>query len=119
MPLSCVLQISARIHRGVMRSGLVQADSHLAGLAREKIRHDRPPFLVEWAARNRSVRGAIPVTGIGQIAFMAVQVRMHPSGIGARLVLHELVRPVPVAFRGPPQTLEWTGNVSRRRGSRE
>ena len=46
---------------------------------------------------------AVPIAGIAEIAFDAVQIGMHPGGLALGLVLHDLVRLVPVALGGPPR----------------
>ena len=68
----------------------------------------------------RLLRAAIPVAGVPKVAFLAVQVRMHPR---TRLIVHilrELVRPFPVAARVVPEREQqrwyrWCGRSRQRR----
>src|SRR5262245_53554780 len=70
-------------------------------------RGDDPlPFGLERILGSRLAGLPIPVAGIGQVALDPMQIGMHPGGIGVALVLHDLVRGVPVALRRPPERRE-------------
>jgi hypothetical protein len=54
--------------------------------------------LVFQAYRRLWLAGAaIPVSGIEEIPFRPVQVRVHPGRLGRRIILHDLMRSVLIA----------------------
>jgi hypothetical protein len=55
------------------------------------------PLLVDVASRNRLPRSSIPIASVAQISFDPMEMRVHPRRLGRRVVLHELMRAVPVA----------------------
>src|ERR1041384_7763864 len=71
----------------------------------EQCRSHRGPLILQRAGPDWLTGGPVPVAGIGQIAFDAMQVGMHPGGLAALIVLHDLVCLVPVTLGGPPQGL--------------
>src|SRR5262249_4748454 len=74
-----------------------------SSLRAKQIAGDRCPFRLKRTGRGRLAGLAIPVSGIAKVAFDSVQIGMHPGRLPARVVLDGLVRPIPLAFGGPPQ----------------
>ena len=67
---------------------------------------DLIPFRSEFAAVRRFSGAAIPIAGVRKIAFYAVQIGVYPI---ARITLGRLgqfMRPIPIALRREPQSLE-------------
>src|SRR5690606_28573426 len=58
---------------------------------------DRSPFRMEIAAADRPVGTAIPITGIGYVAFLAMQIGVDPGRCRVRFILLGVfVRPFPI-----------------------
>jgi hypothetical protein len=60
-----------------MRHALAESGGSL-GVGEQHL-HDRVPFRLGAGRRRLTTRAGIPVVGIGEIAFGAVQIGMHPS----------------------------------------
>jgi len=67
---------------------------------------DSEPFVIEWLPANRLRRPTIPVSSVVLIAFLAMQVGMHPRTIGAFVLLRRFVCSRPIALAVPPQSCE-------------
>ena len=78
-------------------------DGRLAAIALQKRRSDFVPFRGQFVRRGFTMRPAIPMAGIIQIAFDAVKISVHPGAIAAVLVHDDLMRSVPVVVGRPPQ----------------
>ena len=68
--------------------------------------HDVEPLFVEWFARGRFASAAIPVSGVPDVAFFAMQVGVNPGTVGTFVLLRGFVSAGPVALRVPPQAGE-------------
>jgi hypothetical protein len=64
---------------------------------------DAQPFRIERLPAHRLASPAIPVGSVALIAFLAVQVGMHPRTLDAFVLLGGFVRPRPIALGIPPQ----------------
>src|SRR5207237_71074 len=62
---------------------------------------------------------AIPIAGIAEVAFDAVQIGVHPGGVAAVVVLDDLVSLVPVTLGGPPQAGKRRAEIRRWRSAVE
>src|ERR1700680_2692009 len=67
---------------------------------------DAEPFRIEWLSANEFARSAVPIVGVALIAFLAMQVGMHPRTVPPFILLCEFVRSLPVALGVPPQSGE-------------
>src|SRR5262245_20550565 len=67
---------------------------------------DDVPFRRQRFAWHRTLRLPVPIARIGEVAFHAVQIGMHPGAILAGLVHDDLVRLVPLVLARPPQRRE-------------
>src|SRR5437870_2704630 len=67
---------------------------------------DAEPFRIEWLSANGFARSAVPIVGVALIAFLAMQVGMHPPTVPPFILLCGFVRPFPVALGVPPQSCE-------------
>src|SRR6185312_7653314 len=72
------------------------------------------PLKGERGRRGRLAGAAVPVTGIGGIAFLAMQIGMHPGARLVVLLLGAMVRRVPIALGVPPQPLRREPDIGRR-----
>src|SRR5277367_563936 len=66
---------------------------------------DRRPFLLERPSRDRLAGASIPITRVGGIALLAVEVGVHPIARAGSVALHEFMRPVPVSLAVMPKRL--------------
>src|ERR1041384_5382983 len=82
--------------------------------------YDFTPFLVQRAGSRRLSRLLIPIARVGSVAFLAVEIGMHPVAAGIALVLLcMLVGFLPVALGVPPQGLERQVKFGGRFGMRD
>ena len=77
---------------------------------------DFAPFLVEWEGGNGAARVAIPVTGILEVTFAAVEVGVDPGGVAGVDLLGNFVGAGPAAFGIPPESFDERGQLGRRAG---
>ena len=77
-------------------------------------RGDRLPLVVERARCRRLARSAIPIAGVAGVAFLAVEVAVHPRALGRLDVLRDPVRALqsPVASCHSARTSAGTGSGS-------
>src|SRR5688572_1832201 len=69
----------------------------------EEPAHQRFPFLLESPFRPLGPGAGVPVVGVREITFLAVEIGVHALGGPAALRLHDLVRALPVAPCVVPQ----------------
>src|SRR5262249_18234949 len=81
----------------------VRGDLGAGRQAAKQVERDAPPLEVERVGRDRLTGAFVPVGGVAEIAFLAMQVRMHPGGVRILDVLGEMMRSVPFAARIVPQ----------------
>src|SRR5262249_37971679 len=89
--------------------------THAVRLFQQRL-HNTQPFPLERLTTNRFSRAPIPVCRIPLIAFLAMQIRVHPRALSPFVSLRRFVRPCPVAFAIPPQPRECQRKPRRRRG---
>src|SRR6185312_7361946 len=75
---------------------------------------DRFPLEGERGGRGRLAGAAIPIAGIGGIAFLAMQIGMHPGARLVALLLGTMMCRVPIALGVPPQPLRREPDIGRR-----
>jgi hypothetical protein len=63
---------------------------------------DVEPFRIEWLSASRLSRPTIPISGVALIAFLAMQVGVHPRTLGAFVLLSRFVGLFPITFGIPP-----------------
>ena len=73
---------------------------------------DRAPLVVERSRRGRLAGAAIPVAGVADVAFLAVQVGVDPGALGGLDVLGDAMGAVPVAGGVVPQRTDQRRRVS-------
>src|SRR6187455_842220 len=61
------------------------------------------PLVIQGSVEGRAACLAVPVAGVAQVAFLAVQVGVDASAVRPADVIRELVRSVPVAAAVQPQ----------------
>src|SRR6516225_3724683 len=83
----------ARLNGPLMGSG---------GASTQQRPRDHLPLLLQRCGRERAAGTAIPAAGIRQIAFDAVQVAVRPGAFRVGLLLHALMRKVPISLGLPP-----------------
>src|ERR1700675_1865511 len=67
---------------------------------------DAQPLRIERLPAHRLASPAVPVCGIPLIAFLAMQVGMHPRTVLPFILLCGFVCSLPVALASPPQSGE-------------
>src|SRR5215472_7920465 len=72
----------------------------------EQSRHNLDPFVFERLAANGFACPAVPVGGIICIAFLPMQVCVHPRTFRSRVPLRRFVSSLPLALSIPPQSGE-------------
>ena len=82
----------------------------------DQLPRDRLPLRRQIARRRRLARARIPVAGVALVAFLPVQVGMHPRPVGSANGLRERMRLVPLAERVMPQRQQGAAQPGRRRG---
>jgi len=80
---------------------------------------DGQPLFVEPGPARWPARPAIPVAGIAKVAFLPVQVGMHPRASGTFVLLGGFVSARPIALGVPPKTREGVVEMRRWCGFRE
>ena len=73
---------------------------------RQQSFHHVEPFCIEWLVANGLASATVPIACVPLIAFLAVEIRMHPRAIPAFVLLRGFVRPCPIALGVPPQSGE-------------
>lgn len=68
--------------------------------------HYAQPLLIERLPANRLSCSVVPIYGVALIAFLAMEVGMHPRASDAFVLLRTFVSAIPVAFGVPPQPSE-------------
>jgi hypothetical protein len=68
----------------------------------QQISHDAQPFRIEWLSAHRLPRPTIPVGCVALIAFLAMQVGVHPRTLDAFVLLGGFVCLSPMALGIPP-----------------
>src|SRR5271155_3370762 len=91
----------ARSYRGSRRCARNRGRARL-----EQRGDDRRPFLVERTSRDRLAGAPIPITRVGEVALLAVEISVHPIARPAFVALGEVVRAVPVSVAGAPKGLQ-------------
>ncbi len=92
---------------------MLKGDSH----CREVLSNQLIPFLLQRSLKHDGPRAAVPVAGVGCIAFLAMQIRMQAVvGSGALFALSDVVGHFPVAFGIMPKGLENRVQPNRRLG---
>src|SRR5205807_2295671 len=88
-------------------------------LLRKHLRREDIPLLFQ-RERGHSLAGTpIPSTGVPHVAFLAMQVRVHPIAVPLSFVLLDaFMRPLPVAATRPPQRLQGGPDIGWRHLSR-
>src|SRR5580698_8970724 len=76
-------------------------------VASEELAGERRPLFGQRTGRRRPAGTAVPVTGIGQVSFDPVQIRVYDRPARRPVFLGAGMGLLPVAFRLPPQGLEW------------
>jgi len=77
------------------------ARSYIAGRSNQSL-SDLESLVTRSVAVRRPARASIPVVGVAEIAFNAVQPGVDPGAFGVVLRLCELVRGLPVAAQAVP-----------------
>ena len=68
---------------------------------------DVAPFRIAGSFWRRLVSLPVPISGIGAIPFLAMQVGMNPRCfLPGRLILRDFVRPIEVSFGIPPESFQ-------------
>jgi hypothetical protein len=91
----------------------------LRSLRSQQISHDAQPFGVQWVPANGLASPTVPIFCIALIAFLAMQVGVHPRTLGALVLLGRFVRSLPIAFAIPPKSGEGERKFRRRVGLSE
>lgn len=81
-----------------------------------RIPYDAEPFRIEWHSANGPARPTIPIGCVALIAFLAMQVGVHPRTLGDIVLLCGFVRSRPIALGIPPKTDEGACESRRRFG---
>jgi len=81
-------------------------DTLVSTALRDQVIDNGPPFVFKFTIRNLTLGPPVPVSGIGEVAFLAVQIGVHPRSVCAAFLLHDLMRTVPVTVRVLPQRLQ-------------
>ena len=89
---------------------MAQAGLHLLGIPNrcrevnlhQQSFHDAEPFRIEWLPANRLASPTIPVGGVVLIAFLPVEVGMHPRTVVTFVPLGRFVGMSPIALGIPP-----------------
>jgi hypothetical protein len=86
--------------------------------AREEFARDVRPLRFERCSRGRlcPTRAGIPIPRIPNVAFLAVQIRMHPRTVATVVFLRAIVSRVPVPARIVPKRLHGETAARRRSG---
>jgi len=82
--------------------------------SRQQFPGDLGPFGLDAARGNRAARASVPIAGVGQVAFLAVKIGMHPRPIGAPVRLGGLVRGGPIAAAVMPKPKKGPGKAPGR-----
>ena len=69
----------------------------------EHFADDLLPFLLERKAGKGGPRHLIPIAGVTQIPFFAVQIPVHPSSLGTGRILDEFMGFFPITLRVMPK----------------
>ena len=101
--------------RGTVTVGTFANESNdLAPVSHER-RDDFVPFRRQFMRRWFASRLSIPIIGIIQVAFDAVEVGVHPSAILIVSIHNDAMRFVPILVRRPPHGLQGRRCARRRR----
>ena len=100
------------------RRGNSKRSNDLASVSHER-RDDFVPFRRQFMRRWFASRLSIPIVGIIQVAFDAVEVGVHPSAILIVSIHNDAMRFVPILVCRPPHCLQRHGSACRRRFRRE
>jgi hypothetical protein len=69
----------------------------------QQLSHNAEPFRIQWFPTNRLPRPTVPISCVALIAFLAMQVGVHPRTLGAFVLLSRFVSLSPIALGIPPQ----------------
>src|ERR1700761_228580 len=72
----------------------------------EEMNRKRSPLGVQRAFENRSAGTMVPVARVGYVAFLAVQVGVHPRRIWSLHLLRDGMSTVPVAVSIMPESVQ-------------
>jgi hypothetical protein len=75
---------------------------------------DSQPLRLERFAADRFPGAAVPVRCIALIAFLPVEVGVHPRALEVFDLLSAFMGAGPIAFRIPPEARHWKRQVGRR-----
>jgi hypothetical protein len=64
--------------------------------------HNAEPLRIQRLSAHGLARPVVPIRCVALIAFLTVQVRMHPRTVAPFVLLCGFVRPRPVALAVPP-----------------
>jgi hypothetical protein len=88
----------------------------IAITAQTAISRDAKPFRIERLSADRFSRPTVPVRRVVRIAFLTMQVGVHPRTLGPFVLLGRFVCPLPIALGVPPETIECESEFRRRLG---
>ena len=75
--------------------------------------HNRLPLPLEVSIPRGSIGPTVPILGIRQVTFFAMQIRMHPRPVRSFVALGGLMCLFPISFAVPPQALLAQRSVPR------
>ena len=92
------------------------SNHRLSLLFSEQRRRDLRPLVGECDTLHglRPPGARIPIAGVAEVAFFAMQVGVNPRAVAPAIFLGARVRAVPIAARVVPERLQGTRRVRRR-----
>src|SRR5689334_22379165 len=102
---TCTMAPAAKPTRRSTRSWRISTNER--SFPRQELGGEGRPLVLHRAGGDRLAGAAVPAAGIAHVAFLVMQMGMHPIDVVVVLVLlADLVRLVPVALGRPPQRLQ-------------
>src|SRR5260370_7495022 len=75
--------------------------------SRKHLRREEAPLILQRQGRHGSTRALVPSAGVPHVAFLAMQVRVHPIAVRLAFVLLDaFMRLFPITTKCPPQPLQ-------------
>jgi hypothetical protein len=87
----------------ILEQTVAQRQPPLTRLSKQCL-DDIDPLRIERVSANGLACPAVPVGGIARIAFLAMQVGMHPRSLDTLVLLSGFVRSRPITLAIPPQS---------------